>query len=284
MFRFLYVSDLHGWANAYELTLEIARREDIPMIVNGGDMLPHASDLILIQRLFIEEYLEPYFRLVQNYGIEYYAMLANDDCKAVLSSWNELVDKMPCLHDLTEDWINLDDGLRIRGCNYVPDTPFRLKDWCVFDTRDHARPDQPPKPVVSDRGDFREINDIDFFFQDRPTLEEILDNLSNPMESLDHSILVCHTPPADIQLGKIFSGVDVGSKAVFNWIQSRQPLLTLHGHIHENYLVTQQDTAQVGRTICHQPGQEMFMGKLVYSIITIDGQSVTIDRRTAEVE
>jgi Icc-related predicted phosphoesterase len=247
VFRFLYVTDLHGWAEGYELTLEMARREKIPAIVNGGDMLPHAKDLIFTQRLFLEEYLEPYCRLVQSYGIQYYAMLGNDDCKAVLPSWIELVHGIPCLHDLTEEWVNLDSGLRIRGCNYVPDPPFRLKDWSVLDTRDYVRPDQPPKPLVSDNGDFQEIDDIETFFQKRPTLEEMLNSLSCPVEPMDQAILVCHAPPASTELGMIDSDVDVGSKAVRNWIESRQPLLTLHGHIHENFLITQQHTRLTGR-------------------------------------
>ena len=38
MFRFLYVTDLHGWTNGYEEILQIALQEAIDTIVNGGDI------------------------------------------------------------------------------------------------------------------------------------------------------------------------------------------------------------------------------------------------------
>ncbi len=56
-FRFLYVTDLHGWIDGYEQISQIAQEEEITVVINGGDMLPHAKDLIFTQRLFIEEYL-----------------------------------------------------------------------------------------------------------------------------------------------------------------------------------------------------------------------------------
>ena len=72
----------------------------------------------------------------------------------------------------------------------------------------------------------------------------------------------------------------MGSKAVRAWIETNQPLLTLHGHIHESYLITGTDTVQIGRTTCHQPGQERFMERLIYSSIDIEGNMVLIERRT----
>ncbi|HEV58618.1 MAG TPA: hypothetical protein ENN87_14170 [Phycisphaerales bacterium] len=279
MFRFLYVTDLHGWTWGYDRTLEAAREEGIGVIVNGGDLFPHARDLIAAQRLFIDEYLEAYVDMAQEYGIAYYAMPANDDCKAVLPAWRTLVDRTPCLHDPTDGWAIVEDGLRIRGCNYIPDPPFRLKDWCVLDTRDFVRPPQPPQPLISEGGDFEPIEDVESFFRDRPTLEEILDGLSEGIDAMDRAILVCHAPPAGMGLAAVPEGMDVGSQAVRSWILSRHPLCTLHGHIHESHLITRRHTVRIGRTVCHQPGQERFMGRLVYSIVSVDGQEVTIERR-----
>lgn len=127
MFRLLYVTDLHSWTDGYEQISIIAQEEEITTIVNGGDMLPHAKDLILTQRRFIEEYLYPYFEKLDASGISYYGMLANDDCQAVLPNWRELVRTYPKLCDLTEKWIPLTDDLAIGGCNYIPEPrPWKM--------------------------------------------------------------------------------------------------------------------------------------------------------------
>lgn len=38
--KILYVTDLHGDKNKYRKSLEIAMKQEIRVIVNGGDMLP----------------------------------------------------------------------------------------------------------------------------------------------------------------------------------------------------------------------------------------------------
>ena len=283
MFRVIYVTDLHGWVEGYEQIYVIAREEEITTIVNGGDMLPHAQNLIVTQRQFIEEYLHPYFERVDASGISYYSMLGNDDCGAVLPDWQTLVKSHPGLHDLTEGWEPLGDGLVISGCNFIPDPPFRLKDWCLLDTKDYVRPPQHPNPIISQGGRFEPINDIDTFFRTRPTLEATLDTIAERTPSFERAIFVCHSPPKGAGLANISSEVDVGSAAVKTWIEKHQPLLTLHGHIHESYRITGTDTVMIGRTTVHQPGQERIAGRLVYSIVEIEGDTVFVERRSTLV-
>ncbi len=178
MSRLLYVTDLHGWTGGYERIAAIAQEEEITTVVNGGDMFPHGRDLISAQRRFIEGILGPYLERLVAAGISYYGMLGNDDCRAVLPDWQDLVRTSPRVHDLTEGWLTLADGLAICGCNYIPDPPFRLKDWSVLDTRDYRRPPQHPDPLVS-RGDKLEpVDDVEAFLNARPTLEELLDAIA----------------------------------------------------------------------------------------------------------
>jgi len=283
MFRLLYVTDLHGWTDGYEQIFEIVQEEEITAIVNGGDMLPHGQDLIFTQRRFIEEYLCSYFERLDASGISYYGMLGNDDCQAVLPNWHELVRTYPRLHDLTREWIPLADGLAICGCNYIPDPPFRLKDWSVLDTRDFVRPSQHPDPIIS-RGDrFELVHDIDTFFKTRPTLEDILNQIAERTVSFERAVFVCHAPPQKTGLGNIGTDSDVGSAAVRAWIRRYQPLLTLHGHIHESCRITGIDTVEIGRTTVHQPGQERLWRRLIYSIVDIEGNIVLVERRRGAV-
>jgi Icc-related predicted phosphoesterase len=280
MFRLLYVTDLHGWTGGYERIAAIAQEEEITTIVNGGDIFPHGRDLISVQRRFIEGYLGPYLERLATAGTSYYGMLGNDDCRAVLPDWLDLVRTSTRLHDLTEGWLPLADGLAICGCNYIPDPPFRLKDWSVLDTRDYRRPPQHPDPLIS-RGDGLElVGDIEAFLKARPTLEELLNSIAERAPGWERAVVVCHAPPRGTGLGNISDETDVGSAAVRGWIERYQPLLTLHGHIHESPRVTGLDTVKIGRTTVHQPGQERFIGRLVYSIVEIEEGTVRVERRS----
>lgn len=280
MLRLLFVTDLHGWTHAYERIAAIAREEGITTVINGGDMFTHGHDLIASQREFIRGYLGPYVEKLSAAGISYYGMLGNDDCRAVLPDWLDLVRSFPLAHDLTGGWLPLAEGLRVCGCNYIPDPPFRLKDWCVLDTREYRRPAQHPDPLISQGDKLESIGDVEAFFRARSTLAEILDGIAAQAADWERAVLVCHTPPRGTGLGNISAEVDVGSAAVRAWIEKHQPFLTLHGHIHESPRVTGVNMVKIGRTTVHQPGQEWPARRLVYSIVQIEDATVRIERRS----
>jgi Icc-related predicted phosphoesterase len=64
--------------------------------------------------------------------------------------------------------------------------------------------------------------------------------------------------------------VPVGSKAVRDTITTHQPLLGLHGHIHES-----RNVAKLGRTTCINPGSNYADGVLDGALIELDGTSLT---------
>ncbi|MFI3258118.1 MAG: metallophosphoesterase family protein [Spirochaetales bacterium] len=57
----------------------------------------------------------------------------------------------------------------------------------------------------------------------------------------DNLIVLIHQPPFDTKLDKISAGAHVGSKAVREFIQKQQPLLSVSGHIHESFSVDKID-------------------------------------------
>jgi Icc-related predicted phosphoesterase len=65
-------------------------------------------------------------------------------------------------------------------------------------------------------------------------------------------------PPKGLSLDVCYNEEKVGSHSVFEWIKREQPLLTLHGHIHESYDVTSVWKRNVGKTLVVQPGQYGF--------------------------
>lgn len=277
--RFLYVTDLHGWVDGYMEILQAGLSCEVEAIVNGGDMLPKGNCSPTEQQLFIEEFLGPYIESVGAYGIEYYGMFGNDDLRSVWDCWKELMGAYDNAHDLTEAWKEIGEDVNIRGCSYVPDHPFGLKDWSVLDTRSFTRPQQLTVPVLSKGKGFVQIDDIDGFFDQRPTLEELLAQVAEEAPSLERAILVCHAPPVGMGLANVDDKRDVGSVAVRQWIEKHQPLLTLHGHIHESPLITGVDTVELGRTTVHQPGQDGF-GSVIFSIISINEDGVSVERKS----
>jgi len=57
--KILYVTDLHGDKNKYRKSLEIAMKQEIRVIVNGGDMLPKLGERHTEQPLFIKGFPFP---------------------------------------------------------------------------------------------------------------------------------------------------------------------------------------------------------------------------------
>ena len=67
-----------------------------------------------------------------------------------------------------------------------------------------------------------------------------------------------------------------GSSAVRTLITKYQPLLALHGHIHES-----KGVAKIGRTLCLNPGSEYSEGILRGLLVTVDGDRVETHMMTS---
>jgi Icc-related predicted phosphoesterase len=115
-------------------------------------------------------------------------------------------------------------------------------------------------------------------------LLERLETLAGQVENMSRCVFNIHVPPRDTgiddaphldadlrpQIGP--QGVVMaaaGSSAVRTLITKYQPLLALHGHIHES-----KGVAKIGRTLCLNPGSEYSEGILRGLLVTIDGDRV----------
>ena len=284
--RFIYATDLHGWQDGFDALLDFATTNKAVAMVNGGDMLPKGDSILKAQKRFIQSYLPDYFQRCQAAGIRFYGMFGNDDVGSRLPYWREVIAAHEYAFDLTDRWHELPEGFRIRGVNHVPDAPFGYKEWMVLDSPGWPRPLQTCRAIVSGPNGFEAIPDVERFCAERPTLADILANLSVDAVDMSRSIVVTHAPPDGLGLGTlggILRGKDVGSAAVHAWIEKHQPLLALHGHIHESPDVTGIHTAPVGRTVCHQPGQKAQLA-LTVSVIDVGEAGVEIERRFLPVE
>jgi len=118
-------------------------------------------------------------------------------------------------------------------------------------------------------------------------LAKKIDALANQVESMEQAIFDFHVPPYGTQLDLAYKlsedlvpsvneTVNVGSKAILEAIQKYQPLLGLHGHIHESRSVQ-----RIGRTSCVNPGSEYSEGILRGVILTLDGGKVKNSQLTS---
>jgi len=110
-------------------------------------------------------------------------------------------------------------------------------------------------------------------------LAELLKSMMGEVENPDSLIAVIHPPPHnseldsapalddDLQMKMDAGGVrmaPVGSTAVRKFIEQAQPLLGLHGHVHES-----RGVVKIGRTMCINPGSEYTDGVLSGSILEL---------------
>ena len=108
-----------------------------------------------------------------------------------------------------------------------------------------------------------------------------LERLASQVHNVDRSLFCLHCPPFESQIDQaplldndlrpVMEGgrpviVPVGSKSVRKIIEKYQPLLGLHGHIHEC-----RGFMNIGRTQCMNPGSEYTEGLLSAYLIEIDG-------------
>jgi Icc-related predicted phosphoesterase len=118
-------------------------------------------------------------------------------------------------------------------------------------------------------------------------LAKIIAGMIDQVPNLSHCIFNFHDPPADSTLDTcpmldwskdppepiIKAGQMVmhgaGSKSVREAIETHQPMLGLHGHIHES-----QSVARIGRTVCINPGSEYGEGILRGCLVSYAGGEI----------
>jgi Icc-related predicted phosphoesterase len=115
-------------------------------------------------------------------------------------------------------------------------------------------------------------------------LAEIIGGMTSKVERMKDCVFNLHCPPYNTTIDvapeldetltpKVSGGgvsmVHVGSAAVRGAIEKHQPLIGIHGHIHESH-----GFVKIGRTLCINPGSEYGDGILRGAIINLDEKSV----------
>lgn len=260
MKKFLFTSDMHGNISQYNKIFDYASANQIPMIILGGDLAPKNAEYRnpLDQQKFFNEFLFP---LIKNFSGQVLMIMGNDDFKSNHQFLTTNQDKIG--YNIIDEKPFIDDhGFCFIGYSYVPYTPFQWKDWekrdLASDSQDNLSPVTRIEGFVSNGIDPMVPYNI---------LDNLMDNsieceLQSKTNEIDFNklILISHTPPHNTDLDCALIGdnqiLHVGSRAVHKFISQKQPLLSLHGHIHETVTASGNFMINIGNSICASSGNE----------------------------
>lgn len=256
--KVFYCTDLHGIKWKYETILELLRKTKYDLLILGADILiKNVPDTYKQQQSFLIKYIP---RFLDQIKIPVIIDFGNDDHESLYDLFKSVVYKYDNVNYSHMNSFKI-NGITFFGMHYVPDYPFGLKDWCRRDVGRLSDPIQFGDPVISTNNSYTEIDDLDEFFKKHISLGEALNSI--PVEDYTNSVLLAHAPPKFVSLDVCIGNKQVGSSAVSYFIDQNQPMLSLHGHIHESHHVTGKSIAKIRDTVCIQPGQLGLKG-LVY--------------------
>ncbi len=252
-----FSSDLHGNKTRFDKLFRAIAVERPGAVFLGGDLLPSASQMFSSQSFdyadFITDYLIERFKELRNeLKLKFpriFIILGNDDGRSAETSirdasvegiWEYVHNKKVFFKDYP-----------VFGYSYIPPSPFLLKDWEKYDVSRHVDPGS-----VSPEEGVRTFPVFDNTVR-YSTIKKDLDELTGD-EKLEDAIFLFHAPPYKTKLdraaldGKVIDhvpmDVHLGSIAIQRFIETRQPLLTLHGHIHESSRLSHSWRDCIGKT------------------------------------
>ena len=250
-----FASDLHGHTDRYGKLFERMVAERPRAVFLGGDLLPMAFASLGKDSIddFVTDFVAAELERVRRaLGPDYpavFVILGNDDLKAeeetVLAAagrglWTYVHATSAPLEDFT-----------VYGYANIPPSPFMLKDWERYDVSRFVDPGSVP-PEEGRRSVAHDERETRY-----GTIRNDLDLLAGE-DDLTRAIFLFHSPPYKTNLDRaalddrmhehVPLDVHVGSIAIRRFIEDRQPLVTLHGHVHESARLTGEWRDQIGRT------------------------------------
>ena len=247
-----FVSDIHGKTDRYLKLFKQIEYEKPDAVFFGGDLLPHGLKITEGYDDFALDFIFPkLYKLKETLKKNYphiFLILGNDDARSEEEKFIEESNN-GLFHYANEKKIQL-EKFTVFGYSFVPPTPFQMKDWEKYDVSRYVDPGCIPPTEGFRTTDIKE--DIEY-----ATIKNDLDELTK-IEDLSNAIFLFHSPPYKTFLdragldGKMIDyvpmDVNVGSIAIKRLIEEKQPLVTLHGHIHESARLTGRWNQQIGRT------------------------------------
>jgi Icc-related predicted phosphoesterase len=304
--RIYFVSDLHGSNVCFRKFINAAKVYEPKVLILGGDVAGKAIQSIVrapggrwLCRFIGADYdvvegpeLVALEKLISDHG--YYPYRADPGELEHMEANGGLDDLfLKLMRERLTDWLVLaDERLRPQGIplyfmlgNDDPEELSALLDSAPWGTHDEGKVvwlDDEHEMIscgysnVTPWHTYRE--------QDEAHLKTTIDAMVPALEHPERAVFNLHAPPFGTQLDEApmldanlqvqatlgqVRMVPVGSTAVFDAEKEYQPLLGLHGHIHESSGIR-----RIGRTVVINPGSDYSTGALNGALITLDGDKV----------
>jgi len=256
--RSFFVSDLHGDEEKYDKLFSIIYEETPEAVFIGGDVLP--VYYTVSPQAFIDSFLIPELKkLKSELGTAFppIFMISGNDDPAFAVPVLEMLQNKGLVEFMNNRQFSKGE-FTIFGYPYVPPTPFMLKDFEKYDISRYV-----PRDCVSPEEGIRTVDEASNRIK-WSTIKYDLDNLTYGFEKFDKCLMLFHAPPYDTCLDKILAksieGTDeitgVGSLAIRKFIELKQPMLTMHGHIHESSSISGTWKDKIGDTFCFSAGYD----------------------------
>lgn len=255
-FRIVFATDYHGIEIHYRRLFDFVGSQKISTIIFGGDLCPtgvvynNFGQVGLFQREFLQNFFLNQLRVLKSNrsDLRFLVMMGNDDLRANFDLLVEAEHKG--LVDITHRKIVKLDNLQFLGYSCVPPTPFLIKDWERYENASRII---EPIAIAPENG-YHSVNT-----REKTTIEKDLTVFQEEVRKVK-TIFVSHCPPYKTNLDYstkdryYYEGLKLdkhlGSIAIRNFIESAQPILSLHGHIHESTSISGKFQDRINNSIC----------------------------------
>jgi Icc-related predicted phosphoesterase len=252
--RCVFTSDLHGDTDRYQKLGQIVAVERPDVLFLGGDLFPSTwPPGGTAARAFLADFLAPQLRALRaNMRGAFPRLLlimGNDDERAAEPDLLEM-EREGLLEYIHQKRVPM-GAFDVYGYACVPPSPFRLKDWERYDVSRYVDPGcvSPEEGICT----YPISQEARRYSTIKTDLEQLVGSCP-----LDRALFLFHAPAYDTRLDRaaldglrvdgVPVDVHVGSIAVRRFIEARQPLLTLHGHVHESPALSCSWQDRIGRT------------------------------------
>ena len=255
------------WKEWVQVCLD--EKPDVALV--AGDLFPKDCDIL--GQAFFMKHLRKYAKKIKDAGIEFVLIMGNDDNQLLIPEMDQ-AEKDGLWHHIHEKVVTLYDHEFV-GVPWVPDYPFGYKFWCRKEhvgVTEYCYHQYGKGVEIGDDNEYHTIPNLYDYFENKPSIEDSFARLIPKVKKMSSSIWLIHAPPAGYRLDMCGSGECVGSMAVKEFIEKHQPMLTIHGHIHESPACSGVWKVKIGDSMSIQNGQ---LGlKLHYNVIHIQDENI----------
>ena len=270
--KLMTLSDIHQMNNKWKKLIKACKKEQPEVVAIAGDLFPKTEGIQ--DHLNYMYHIKKYATQIKEMGIELVLILGNDDNQLLIPKMQELDDE-GLLH-FVHDKVKVVQGYEFVGMPWVKDYPFTYKFWIKPDTMENigiAHPQLGEPMILNEDNKWVEVEgDYADYLYKKGTIKKQLDVLMSQVKNMSKSIWLIHGPPKYMKMDVCGHGEEVGSQAVTYFLEENEPMLTIHGHIHESPEVTGIWKKQVGDTMVIQNGQLHL--DLYYSMVEIEDDKI----------